>query len=117
MSRENFKEDAPVNNVGGGDIAGLGVGSKGEPGRKAVMTPMLRRKKFAGHTVFEVKSDVYYKAKLQKRKGQHWKTYLGEDEYCAEIREYANKKPHKAIVLQDENSGAMFFARYGKGKK
>ena len=26
------KEDAPVNNVGGGNIAGLGVGAAGEPG-------------------------------------------------------------------------------------
>lgn len=116
MSREKMQqEEAPVNSAGGGNIAGLGVGPKGEPGSPP--RKLLRRNKFAGHTVFEVKSDVYYKAKLQKRKGQHWKTYLGEDEYCAEIREYANKKPHKAIVLQDENSGAMFFARYGKGKK
>ena len=28
------KEDAPVNNVGGGNIAGLGVGAAGEPGIK-----------------------------------------------------------------------------------
>jgi hypothetical protein len=28
------KEDAPVNAVGGGNIAGLGVGAQGEPGVK-----------------------------------------------------------------------------------
>jgi hypothetical protein len=28
------KEDAPVNNVGGGNIAGVGVGPAGEPGVK-----------------------------------------------------------------------------------
>lgn len=27
-----FKEEAPVNSVGGGNIAGLGIGSQGEPG-------------------------------------------------------------------------------------
>lgn len=27
-----FKEEAPVNNVGGGNIAGLGIGPQGEPG-------------------------------------------------------------------------------------
>lgn len=27
----NLMEDAPVNNVGGGHIAGLGVGDQGEP--------------------------------------------------------------------------------------
>lgn len=117
MSREKFQEDAAVNSSGNGNVAGLGVGPQGEPGRKAVMMPTLRRRKFAGHTVFEVKTDVYHKAKLQKRKGQHWSKYLGEDEYCHEIREYANKKPGKAIVLQDERSGAMFFARYGKDKR
>ena len=26
------KEDAPVNNAGGGEVAGLGVGADGEPG-------------------------------------------------------------------------------------
>jgi hypothetical protein len=27
-----FKEEAPTNSVGGGNIAGLGIGSQGEPG-------------------------------------------------------------------------------------
>ena len=78
--------------------------------------PMLRRSKFAGNTVFEVKSDVFHKAVNEKRKGQHWKKYLGEDEYCAEIREYANKNPGKAIMIQDENSGYITAVRYGKRK-
>ena len=30
----SMKEDAPVNSVGGGQIAGLGVGPQGEPGMK-----------------------------------------------------------------------------------
>lgn len=28
----SIKEEVPVNNVGGGNIAGLGVGKQGEPG-------------------------------------------------------------------------------------
>lgn len=36
-------EDAPANAVGGGHIAGVGVGPKGEPGRPPMA--MLRRKK------------------------------------------------------------------------
>jgi hypothetical protein len=39
-SKSPFKEDAPVNNVGGGAIAGVGVGPQGEPGvkkKKALM--------------------------------------------------------------------------------
>ena len=50
---KNFKEsllneDVPANNVGGGDIAGVGVGEDGEPGVKKkktfnVLKKMLRR--------------------------------------------------------------------------
>ena len=42
------KEDAPVNNVGGGNIAGVGVGPAGEPGikkkkKKTIVMGMLKR--------------------------------------------------------------------------
>jgi len=45
-----IQEDAPVNSVGGGQIAGVGVGPKGEPGinKKKGITPFIsfiRRKK------------------------------------------------------------------------
>jgi len=36
-----IQEDAPVNAVGGGQIAGLGVGSQGEPGVTKKKKPML----------------------------------------------------------------------------
>jgi len=38
-----MEEDAPANAVGGGNIAGIGVGPKGEPGRSPMA--MLRRKR------------------------------------------------------------------------
>jgi RNA polymerase sigma factor (sigma-70 family) len=42
------KEDAPANNVGGGNIAGLGVGAAGEPGikkkkKKTIVMGILKR--------------------------------------------------------------------------
>ena len=45
----SIKEDAPVNAVGGGQIAGLGVGSQGEPGvtkkkKKVIPFAMFTRK-------------------------------------------------------------------------
>jgi hypothetical protein len=47
-SKSPFKEDAPVNNVGGGAIAGVGVGPQGEPGVKkrklASFISYIRRK-------------------------------------------------------------------------
>jgi len=42
------KEDAPINNVGGGNIAGVGIGPAGEPGikkkkKKNIVMGMLKR--------------------------------------------------------------------------
>jgi hypothetical protein len=47
--KQKIKEDAPVNNVGGGNIAGVGVGPAGEPGikkkkKKSIVMGMLKRK-------------------------------------------------------------------------
>ena len=133
-------EDAPTNSAGSGGIAGIGVGPQGEPGvtpkaqkkrygqTKSTPTPviinMLRRKApnpiaeecdtFAGAVVFEVNSSVYHNAKVAKRRGKHWRTYLDECDALAEIREYAKKNPNKAIVLRNENTGEMCYARYGR---
>lgn len=38
------EEGVPTNVVGGGQVAGLGVGAQGEPGRRAVMKKMIKRK-------------------------------------------------------------------------
>ena len=53
LPKENtdlVNEDAPTNSVGGGQVAGLGVGPKGEPGvsKKKKLIPFIsfvRRKK------------------------------------------------------------------------
>ena len=124
-----------TNNSGSGNIAAMGVtppgkpANWGEPGvsKKAQKrhTNILRRKApkalqeakngvFAGHQTFIVPSDMFHKARLQKKKGKHWKTYIGEDEHGQSIREYDRKhKGKKPIILQDENTGAMCYARYG----
>lgn len=69
---------------------------------------------FAGSTTFVVPSNIFHEAKMQKKKGKHWRTYIGEEDHWRHIREYARKHPSKAIILQDENTGAMCYARYGK---
>ena len=43
MVREKISEEAPANAVGGGNIAGLGVGPQGEPG--VSMSARKRHKK------------------------------------------------------------------------
>ena len=144
-------EEAPANSVGGGNIAGLGVGPQGEPGisspvmkrhkkrneddqeSKTLEVNLMRRKTpmteetertgdyktgtFAGSTTFVVPSNIFHEARLAKKKGKHWRTYIGEDDHFGHIREYAKKYPKKSIILQDERTGAMCYARYGKEKK
>ena len=43
LSLKNYMEE--MNGVGGGAVAGIGVGPQGEPGRDPVFMPMNRRKK------------------------------------------------------------------------
>jgi hypothetical protein len=141
--RKKIEEDAPTNSAGSGNIAGLGVGPQGEPGirpaarkkykvrnqkdvetiqsqlklfrRKTPMMEEVKRGKFAGHDTFIVPSDMFHKARLSKKKGKHWKTYIGEDDCGCAIREYDRKhKGKKPIILQDEKTGAMCYARYGR---
>jgi hypothetical protein len=136
---KKIEEDAPVNSAGGGEIASIGVSppSKpanwGEPGltpkqmkkHKKDASGVLRRappnisegvqtSMFAGHQTFIVPSSLFHKARLEKKKGGHWKSYIGEDDHGQAIREFDRKhKGKKPIILQDENTGAMCYARYG----
>ena len=43
INEEDMEEDAPANNVGGGNIAGVGVGPDGEPGIR--MSKAKKKKK------------------------------------------------------------------------
>ena len=131
-----LKEDAPANGAGGGAIAGIGIGPEGEPGLSPKkIKKILRRKapvalqeksepssgessvkkgRFAGNDTFIVPSDTFFRARNEKKKGKHWKTYIGEDEHGLHIREYAKRNRKHPIILQCERTGAMCYARYGK---
>lgn len=137
-------EDAPANNVGSGNIAGVGVGPNGEPGvskkiqrkrqkinagladDRTADVALLRRStplqedisknddKFAGSKVFKIPAEKFNSMRLEKRKGAHWKKYIGTDEHGIAIHAYAKKNPKHPIILANSNTGAMFYARYGK---
>jgi hypothetical protein len=78
--------------------------------------PVIAEETFAGAVVFEVSSHTFHNAKMEKRKGKHWRTYLDECDELSEIREYANKHPKRPIVLQNRNTNEMVYVRYGKGR-
>ena len=103
---KKIEEEVPTNSVAGGHVAGLGVGPQGEPG--------IRR--FAGSRVFKVPTKNFVLAKMLKRKYAKFEEYLGDSEIAKEIAEYANKNWKEGIVLEDEQTGAMMYVRYGKGK-
>lgn len=123
---------APVNSVAGGGVQGL----TGEPpvsvtNQKKHKYRVLRRAppqalkedcgcmrgKFAGEETFVVPTKNFHEARLARKKGKHWTKYIGEDNIGREIREYYRKhRGKKPIILQDESTGAMCYAHYGKKK-
>lgn len=123
-------EEAGGMSVGAGLIAGMGGSANGpgtgdskmsafkrEPGvskKNQARHGIMRREDFAGAVVFEVSSSTFHNAKMEKRKGKHWRTYLDECDELSEIREYANKNPGKPIVLQNRTTTEMVYVRYGK---
>jgi hypothetical protein len=107
-----IKEDAPTNSVGGGNVAGIGVPNPNIPNQAE---PGIKRKKFAGSTVFIVPSKSFVMAKMLKRKGARFESYLGDSGVSKEIADYANANWKEGIVLEDEQTGAMVYLRYGRG--
>lgn len=137
-------EDAPVNAVGSGNIAGAGIDAPGKPGsgepgvsklvQKKHRSKLLRRKsvmeeveeaefsqpkpvmgKFAGEPTFIVPHATFLGAKTSKKDRGWWSKYIdGEDHHIQNIRDYANKNPKKTVYLECERTGAIYCARHGK---
>jgi len=91
--------------------AGPGMGDSGEAFKPS--RPIARRGKFAGQETFIVKSEVFNSLKQAKKKGKHWRKFLGEDDAYHDLREYARKQKGP-IVVEDERTGACMYVRYGK---
>jgi hypothetical protein len=103
---DTISEDAPVNAVGGGAIAGLGVGAQGEPGVK----------RFAGVRLFDVKSNKFHKAIKGKKKFSNFKHWV-ETEDAEDVKTYAAAYPKRPILVRNAANGVeMMFLRRGKSK-
>lgn len=111
MKEEHLKEDV-VNSVGGGNIAGMPT--KDSPENTPVgKSNIIRRKKFAGKQVFVVDPTTFHKAYLGKRKYEHYERYLDGCDIAEEIREYGRKYWDEPIIIENEQTGAMVYLKYG----
>ena len=115
------KEDAAVNNVGDGNIAGAGIGPDGEPGftkKRQKELVMMRRKTpqglFAGKKTFKVPHKMFTEMRNARADRTWWKKSVGEDYIGEDIREFANANPREPVILEDEDYGWMHYLRYGK---
>lgn len=114
---KNIKESIAMSATGvsgGGPIAGLPPDFPPVPAGVTTKGSMLRRKKFAGKEVFVVPSNAFHKAKLGKKKFEHYSSYVGKDEIGEAIRQFAKENRDEPIILEDEVTGAMVYLRYGK---
>jgi len=75
-----------------------------------VDTPM----DFAGTKVFKVPTSSFMKARMGKKKYAKWFDYVGESDNAEDIRSYGLKHPKAPIILQDSQTGAMMYLRYGR---
>ncbi len=110
-SQEGLGEDVATNFAGGDPNPN--IASLNEPFKKG---PLVRRKKkrFAGHEVFEVDSETFSKSIKGKPKFARFKNYMSLDDFPnigQDIKEFAQRNPRKAIILKDNRTGRMLFLK------
>jgi len=108
-------EDAPVNAIGAGNIAGTAPAGDDPPVRSG-KSKLVRRKKFAGCEVFEIDSSRYNSCTRAKLRYERFSKFVGDDEIAMDIREYARTYPAKGIMIQDSATGSMTYLKLPKGK-
>ena len=116
---EEVEVDETTNSVGGGNVAGLGVGAQGEPGarprkKKKMIDESVKMSRFAGKDVFIVDSDTYHACRLGKKQYARYEKYVGKNRIGLAIREYGLKYPKRPIILQNGDSGPMLYLKYGR---
>jgi hypothetical protein len=111
IKEDHLKEEVP-NSVGGGMSPTIG-GEGNIQGFDPIMGKPVRRKKFAGKQVFVVDPTTYHKAYLGKRKYEHYEKYLEGSPYAEEIREFGRKNWAEPIIIENEQTGAMVYLKYG----
>jgi hypothetical protein len=114
LKKQGWKvvKEEVVNGAGGGMSPVIG-GEGNIHGTDPIMGKPIRRKKYAGKQVFVVDPTTYHKAYLGKRKNEHYEKYLEGSPMADEIREYGRKNWDESIVIENEQTGAMVYLKYG----
>jgi len=66
---------------------------------------------FRSHPYFDCPQGVFDNCFKGKKKGSHWKKWLGDDKFSENIKAYIKKNPKKTFLFRDEKSKAFIFAR------
>jgi len=111
LGEDHIKEEV-ANSVGGGMSPVIG-GEGNIHGFDPIMGKPVRRKRFAGKQVFVVDPTTYHKAYLGKRKYEHYEKYLEGSPFAEEIRAYGRKNWNEPIIIENEQTGAMVYLKYG----
>jgi len=97
-------EEAPANNVGSGNIAGMDG---------SVAKRIKPRDKFGNCHIFDVDLQTYTKCTNGRKKYDRWAKYMDmEDVLGKSIKEYAHRNPRKNIILRNP-TGTMIYLKRG----
>lgn len=111
-AHSKLRNEEVANGVGGGMSPVIG-GEGNIHGTDPIMGKPIRRKKYAGKQVFVVDPTTYHKAYLGKKKFEHYEKYLEGSPMADEIREFARTNWDESIVIENEQTGAMVYLKYG----
>jgi len=103
LVHEFIQEDAPAN------VTGAGVSTD---------EPVFNVKKGRKYATFKVSDDIFRRFTQGKKKFKRWSEYLNiEDEYEAQIYNYAKRNPKGVLILktQEDKIKAIRFNRNGGG--
>jgi hypothetical protein len=76
--------------------------------------PPLETGMFAGNKTFKVPPNVFDTARNERAKGKHWRKYMQDSPHYKQIRDHHRKNPKDPIIFENDKTGHMFYAFYGK---
>jgi len=102
-----MKDDESImgENTVGSAIGSHAASDGGEPNASKIATRTMPHGTFAGMPYFNMSKTSFNNVAFTRRKGKHWKTYIGsgEDDSMMPIRNYAKQNQGKPILGKLDN--------------